>query len=167
MRKILLGAALSLVGMMGFAALAVADPDYGSLTLQPSQITEIYDGDTIFIDNPTWPAFAGQHIGVRLNGYDTPERHSACTDPAAKAKEEAEAMQARQVLVTAIAGAKVLELRHVGRDKYFRILAELWIDGQNAADLLVGKNLAVRYHGEKKTGWCGAPASDLPVGISA
>jgi len=155
-RRIMFSLMAALALSSAVMAPAQADDDFGSYTVAPAEITEIYDGDTIFLDNPAWPAFAGHHIGVRLKGDDSPERHSHCAVPAAKAAEEAKAMQARQLLVTTIQGGKVIELHHVGRDKYFRILAELWVDGKNVSDLLIGQGLAVSYHGEKKVGWCGS-----------
>ena len=40
--------------------------------------------------------------------------------------------------------------------KYFRIAADVIVDGENLADVLVEAGMAVRYDGGKKTHkWCG------------
>ena len=40
--------------------------------------------------------------------------------------------------------------------KYFRIAADVIVDGENLADVLVEAGMAVRYDGVKKTHkWCG------------
>jgi endonuclease YncB( thermonuclease family) len=146
-------AVITLIAALHACAVApVYADDYGSQVIARSMIDEIYDGDTLFVSNPAWPAFAGRHIGVRISGLDTPERHSRCVDLAAKAHEQAQALRARQALIDLLDSAHTIELRRIGRDKYFRILAEVWVDGRNVADDLIARGLAVPYHGEKKQG---------------
>jgi len=40
------------------------------------------------------------------------------------------------------------------RDKYFRILANMIIDGISLADSLINNGLARSYDGGKRDGWC-------------
>jgi len=40
------------------------------------------------------------------------------------------------------------------RGKYFRILANVIIDGKSLGDSLVSNGLARRYDGGKRGGWC-------------
>ena len=40
------------------------------------------------------------------------------------------------------------------RGKYFRILANVMIDGQSLGDDLVRNMLARKYDGGKRSGWC-------------
>jgi micrococcal nuclease len=41
------------------------------------------------------------------------------------------------------------------RGKYFRIAADVYVDGENLADVLVEAGVAVRYDGGNKTHkWC-------------
>lgn len=128
--------------------------DYGTITITREQIEEVYDGDTIMLQVAEWPSVLGQHIGVRIKGMDTPERHSHCLDATAKANEEAQALLARTQLLAMLDSGQPIQLRHMDRDKYFRILAEVWVGEQNVATVLVAKGMAVSYHGEKKVGWC-------------
>lgn len=144
---------IAVLVLMTVATAAWAGKTYGDFPLERAQIT-VYDGDTIFLDVPEWPAFAGEHMGVRIEGLDTPERHSRCADPLAKKHEEERAAQATEVLTSLLDSGQPIELRNIGRDKYFRILAQVWVGETNAADLLIGMGLAVSYHGEKKAGWC-------------
>ncbi|MFV1943505.1 thermonuclease family protein [Pseudomonas luteola] len=135
-------------------ALPAFGKDYGNVTLSRTDITEVYDGDTIYLNKPEWPAVMGDHIGVRLYGLDTPERHSHCDLGTEKNHEEALAMKARLNLQGRLDKASSIELREVQRDKYFRLLAKLYINGVDAAEELITEGLAVPYHGEKKKGWC-------------
>ena len=42
------------------------------------------------------------------------------------------------------------------RGKYFRIAADVYVDGENLGDLLIEAGVAIRYNGGKKTHrWCG------------
>jgi micrococcal nuclease len=44
--------------------------------------------------------------------------------------------------------ASKIELRNPQRVKYFRIVSEMWIDGESLADMLKAKGLAKDYDGE-------------------
>ena len=46
-------------------------------------------------------------------------------------------------------------MRNLERGKYFRIVADVYVDGENLADILIDAGMAVRYGGGKKTfKWC-------------
>ena len=47
--------------------------------------------------------------------------------------------------------AEQIILKNMERGKYFRIVADVIIDGENLADVLVEAGMAVRYDGGKKT----------------
>jgi endonuclease YncB( thermonuclease family) len=50
----------------------------------------------------------------------------------------------------------------VQRDKYFRVLAEVWADNISIAEILIKNGLAYPYDGETKSNqinWCRTPAS--------
>ena len=65
------------------------------------------------------------------------------------------ARQAKQFVVAALRSAKVIELRNLRRGKYFRIVADVYVDGQSLAPMLIAKGLGVPYHGGRKTRpWC-------------
>ena len=59
----------------------------------------------------------------RVAGVDTPEMKAKCQ------REKVLARQAKQFVVAAIRGAKVIELRNLRRGKYFRIVADVILDG--------------------------------------
>jgi len=51
--------------------------------------------------------------------------------------------------------AKTIELRNMQRGKYFRIVADVYADGQSVGEGLVREGLAVVYDGGKKIkDWC-------------
>ena len=48
-----------------------------------------------------------------------------------------------------------IELKNMERGKYFRIAADVIVDGENLADMLVEAGVAVRYDGGRKNHkWC-------------
>ena len=63
------------------------------------------------------------------------------------------ARKAKQFTVAKLRGAKVIELKNMKRGKYFRIVAEVWVDGQNLGQLLIENGLAKPYDGGKKLKW--------------
>lgn len=112
--------------------------------IQYGKVIKVYDGDTITIasvlPNTTEPIY---RFSIRLNGIDTPEIRG-------KTQEEKElAVQVRDALTDKIYG-KMVELRNVGNEKYGRVLAEVYLDGENINQWLVDENFAVAYDGGKK-----------------
>jgi len=59
-------------------------------------------------------------------------------------------MQAREVTEKALLGGTKIELCNVQRGKYFRVVAEVWIDGESLADALKAKGLAKDYNWEER-----------------
>ncbi len=107
-----------------------------------------YDADTITCNIGDLPALIGSKITVRVLGIDAPEIRGKCLEEknlAHKAKEFVE-----QILVN----AKRIELRQVSRDKYFRILADVYADGASLAQLLIAKGYALPYSGGTRLPWC-------------
>ena len=126
---------------------ALADKTYGSVTI--AEITSIYDGDTFRANIPDYPPIIGQHIGIRIKGVDTPEMRGQCE------QEKNMARKAKQYTVTTLRNAKTIELRNMQRGKYFRIVADVYADGQSVGEGLVREGLAVVYDGGKKVkDWC-------------
>ena len=51
--------------------------------------------------------------------------------------------------------AEQITLKNMERRKYFRIAADVIVDGESLADMLIEAGVAVRYDGGKKTHkWC-------------
>lgn len=109
-----------------------------------------YDGDTFTVNIEDVHPLIGNKITVRVNGIDSPEMDgdSSCERQAAyKAQQEAERVLSR---------ARRIDLLDVKRDKYFRVLADVEVDGRSLADHMLRMGLAVPYDGGTKTptNWC-------------
>jgi len=104
-------------------------------------VLKINDGDTFHVNVDGWPDIIGKNIGIRIRGIDTPDR------PGLKKYE------ARSFLARRIAESSKIELHDIKRDKYFRILADVFIDGENVGDQLLKAELAKPYDGGTKEPW--------------
>ncbi len=108
-----------------------------------------YDGDTITFNLPGLHPIIGEKISIRVNGIDTPEMKGKCE------KENYDAQQAKDRVADILKDAKQITLKNMERGKYFRIAADVIVDGENLADLLIDAGMAVRYDGGKKIHkWC-------------
>lgn len=95
------------------------------------------------IDIPDIPEVFGKEISVRINRIDTPEKRSK------NPQEKAMALKAKMRLEQLMADQKI-ELKNVARDKYFRLLADVHVNDQSVADILIKEGLARPYFGGKK-----------------
>ena len=141
---LLLLIALSIVGLIN---LMPSDDEESNASnelfiLSPDQVVDVYDGDTFKIDLPNIHPLFGDDISIRLFGVDTPEMKGTSDEV------KALAMQAQQVTEKALKGASKIELRNPQRGKYFRIISEVWIDGESLAEMLKAEGLAKDYDGE-------------------
>lgn len=116
--------------------------------VETSEITSIYDGDTFRANIATWPAVVGERMLVRVSGIDTPELRGKCPE------EKAAARKAKQFAVAMLRGGKKIELRNIERGKYFRLLADVYVDGVSLGGELVANGHAVAYDGGTKVDWC-------------
>lgn len=114
------------------------------------KVVEVYDGDTIFIDLPDQHPLFGQRMGVRIFGIDTPEirTKNSC--------EKEKGQKAKKLLEKVIEKAAKIDVINVQKDKFFRILGMVLVDGKPVIDILIEANLAFPYYGEKKLkrNWC-------------
>lgn len=113
-----------------------------------SKITSIYDADTFRVNIKGWPGIVGHRMSVRVNGVDAPEMRGKCQ------KEKERARKAKQFTVAVLRAGKRIELRNIRRGKYFRLLADVYVDGKNLAELLIKNGHARPYHGGHRQGWC-------------
>jgi micrococcal nuclease len=109
-----------------------------------------YDGDTITVNIAGLHPLFGREIPVRVYGIDAPE---------IKGKDECErdaARSARDLVAALLKSAKKIELRNVQRDKYFRVLAEVVVDGVDVSSVLLARGLAYQYDGgtKQRVDWC-------------
>jgi len=112
------------------------------------KVTSIYDGDTFRANIKGYPKIIGYRIPIRVNGIDTPELRAKCT------KEKQLARFAKQITVNLLRNANKIELKNVKRGKYFRIIADVYVDGKLLSDKLLEKGVAVKYSGGTKIDWC-------------
>ena len=115
--------------------------------LHISKVEKVYDGGTIVVDLEGLPPIFGDDIGVRIAGIDTPEIRTT------NSQEKARGLRAKEFLKSKIDAAKTIELKNVRRDKYFRILADVMIDGQSAAEMMLKAGYAKAYNGGTKEEW--------------
>lgn len=135
------------VTLMGMSlAIQAGQPTYGDVRV--SRVSTIYDGDTFTATIDSWPGIAGKNIGVRISGIDTPEMRGKCE------REIELARMAKKKTVAMIRSGKRIELKQMRRDKYFRIDAEVFVDGRSIAQALIAAGLAIPYNGGKKVTWC-------------
>ena len=128
------------------SAAFAGETKYGDVVV--SEIGTVYDGDTFFVNIASWPPIVGSHIGIRVNGVDTPEMKGDCQ------KEIQLARKAKQFTVNFLRTAKVVQLKNLKRDKYFRIVADVYGDGKNLTDALIKNGLGYEYYGATKKSWC-------------
>lgn len=126
-----------------------------SPTINPFQnvsLVSVYDGDTVMVNlsDLSLPDVFGKRISIRIRHIDAAEMtgHLPC--------EHDMAVKAKTVVESLLKNAKKIDLENVGRDKYFRLDADLISDGISIGKVLLDKKLAVPYEGEtkSKTDWC-------------
>ena len=110
-----------------------------------AKVVKVYDGDTItvaaklpFDQSPIY------RFSVRLRSIDSPEIKG-------QTKKECDlAIESRDALHNLIFG-KVIELKHNGKEKYGRLLADLYYKDIHINKWMVDNGYAVSYYGGKKS----------------
>jgi micrococcal nuclease len=129
-----------------FTFSAQAAPQYGTVTV--SKVISVYDGDTFRVNIDSLPPIVGKNIAIRVNGVDTPEIRGKCQ------YEKNLALEARDFVRTKLSNAKEIKLANLQRGKYFRVVANVLVDGVSLEQELLDNELAYRYDGGKKLNWC-------------
>lgn len=142
--KTALFAALTMLTVSTAQAGTVYEPSVGVI-----ELVSVYDGDTIKVNITGWPAIIGQAINIRVNGVDTPEiRRYECT-------REKELGDHAKAFTQQFVQRGHITLHNLQRDKYFRILADVKVDGVLLSKALIDAGLAYEYYGGTKQSWCG------------
>jgi len=123
-----------------------AATEYGSVTV--SKVISVYDGDTFRVNIGSLPPIVGKNIPIRLEGVDTPEIQGKCQ------YEKDLAIKARDFVRSKFDNAKEIMLNNLQRGKYFRIVADVTVDGVSLEKELLENELAYKYSGGKKSSWC-------------
>ncbi len=118
---------------------------YGELNV--TEVIKVIDGDTIKVNIDHVHPLIGERISVRLAGIDTPEMSSTNKNVRALA------LKAKTFTESLVDNAHSIRLTNLRRDKYFRILAEVILDGESLSDKLLKSGLALPYKGGKKSDW--------------
>jgi micrococcal nuclease len=123
-----------------FAFVALAS---GPAFAEQAVVRMVIDGDTIY-------ACGSGCYTVRILNIDAPEM-----PPRAKCEQEAKmAVEARKRLAAAIDG-RTVELVREGRwrDRYGRLLARIFHQGQDVGDMLIAAGVARPWSGRREP-WC-------------
>ncbi|MDX8394304.1 MAG: thermonuclease family protein [Mariprofundales bacterium] len=126
-------------------AIADSKKHFGNLTVE--KVISVYDGDTFRVNIKSLHPLLGDNISIRIAGIDTPEMK----DKRDLVRELAK--KAQIILEKRLKAGANIELRNVKRGKYFRIIADVYIDDINIANELMRLGLAKAYYGGKKQEW--------------
>ena len=115
-----------------------------------SKLVSVYDGDTFKVNINSYPSIVGKKISIRVRGIDTPELRTR------KKCEKLLGYKAKEIAKELLLNSKVIELRNIKRGKYFRIVADVYLDNNvSYASELLKSGLAVPYDGGHKSKvWC-------------
>ena len=127
---------------------------YGqSSTFSSVDYVRTIDGDTVVVRLPGQPLVFGggpKGIGVRLVGIDTAEMRGKTNC------ERVIAQRAKNYVSLRLRKAGRITLKDARAGKYFRLVADVRVDGISLSVELLEKGLAVPYDGGRKghTNWC-------------
>lgn len=111
------------------------------------------------VDIPAVHPLIGKKVSVRVNGVDTAEikTKDSCEKQASRT--------ARRLAKNLLKNAKRIDLENVKRGKYFRIVADVRVDGKLLSELLIKNKLAVAYSGgtKQKVNWCQMIGAEQPT----
>lgn len=109
-----------------------------------------YDADTVTFNIPNIHPLIGEMVNIRVRGVDTPEikTKNQC--------EKEKARHAKKLVENLFKNAKRIDLQNIERGKYFRIVADVILDGKSLSHYLLKNGLAVSYNGGTKQNidWC-------------
>ena len=112
---------------------------------QVSSVVSVYDGDTFRCHIEGYPPIIGSNISIRIAGIDTPEMRDK--------ENKALAQKAREFTKDRLLSAETIKLRDLQRGKYFRLVADVYVDGVSLGELLLRHGLARCYDGGTKERW--------------
>lgn len=123
---------------------------------------QIYDGDTIKdvrieVEIPSLEVGFWLSRDIRINGIDTPEKRPKRAGRTLESlnNEKAAAREARLFLIDLLSQNDFqFEIGDVGYGKYAgRVLADVFIKGENVAEIMIDAGHAKAYDGGKKPVW--------------
>ena len=108
------------------------------------ELASVYDGDTFRVHLACKYGVFCKTIPIRVRGVDCPEIKGGSAETKALAK------RAKAFTKDFLKGGKIL-LRNCGRDKYFRLLCDVKVNGQSLGEELLKAGHAIPYDGGTKT----------------
>lgn len=142
--------AISLILFFAYQVQAEPNCQHDAKTFRCVEYVKNYDADTVTFNIKGVHPLIGEKISIRVNRLDTPEikGKQPCEKDAART--------AQRLVQSLLKNAKVINLENIARDKYFRVLADVVIDGQNLTAILLKNKLGYAYHGKtkQKVNWC-------------
>ncbi len=108
-----------------------------------TNIKSVYDGDTFraYIND------AKEDVSIRIRGVDTPEIKGLCPS------EIQRAIEAREYLIRVLKNGRTIKLSNLDTDKYGRTLADVSIDNNDVAVMLIDSGLGRKWRGRRES-WC-------------
>ena len=135
--------ALFLLFMFPFALLCAQSASVPPQNFNKVRLASVYDGDTFKVYLACrYPVFC-KAVPVRVRGVDCPEMRGG------NKKTKAAARAARDFTKAFLKSGKIL-LRNCTRDKYFRLLCDVKVEGRFLAPALLEAGHAVPYDGGSK-----------------
>ena len=107
------------------------------------KVVKVYDGDTITVAAYLKGDPQCYRFPVRLRGIDSPEIRTK------NEAEKAAAILSRDQLLVKIMH-KIIYLKNIGKEKYGRLLADVFYNDVNISTWMIDNKLAVKYDGGKK-----------------
>ena len=133
---------LCVIGVFPVALIA-QDEDL-SQNFNKVELASVYDGDTFRVYLACNYRVFCKSIPIRVRGVDCPEIKGGSAETKELAK------QAKAFTKNFLKGGKIL-LRNCGRDKYFRLLCDVKVNGQSLGEELLKAGHAIPYDGGTKT----------------
>ncbi len=141
MKKI--GRILPVLAALLFFSAVQAQEQAQSSSFYKVKLGRVIDGDTFKVYLACSYKLFCSSVSVRVRGIDTPELRSK--DEAVKQK----AREARAFTKAFLESGKI-RLKDCTKDKYFRLLCDVTVDGKNLASALLEAGLAKEYEGGGK-----------------
>lgn len=145
--------------LISFTINAVENCTHTKTEFRCVKFVKNYDADTITVDIPGVHPLIGDNISVRVFGIDAPEIKGdlPCEKEASR--------NAKRLVENILSNAKRIDLINIEKDKYFRILADVRVDGKSLKDILLKNELAYSYYGgtKEKRNWCTRGVASKPT----
>jgi endonuclease YncB( thermonuclease family) len=122
---------------------AMAPKTYGGAVVE--KVIGVDEGFGFRCDVKGWPAVIGKDIAVKIDGIEPPLVVARGEMP-----NKFFELQAIKFLERTFAKAQSVKLRNIKRGRTFSIVADVIVDSNNVADLLITEGLAGRYVGAQE-----------------